>query len=157
MIPRIRTATNASLTPLALAIAIAVPAAAEDKPDFTAASAVKFVKSYCLDCHVGDEAESGLNLEEFGGASDLTNAIESWNQIALRVGERQMPPDGSDMPTDEARTAFVTWIRSTIFRAVCDDRVSPGRPMIRRMNRTEYANTVRDLLGIHINAGHALP
>ncbi|MGI9474636.1 MAG: DUF1592 domain-containing protein, partial [Rubripirellula sp.] len=35
--------------------------------------------------------------------------------------------------------------------------VSPGGPMIRRMNRTEYANTVRDLLGIHINAGHALP
>lgn len=122
-----------------------------------ASFAVQFVQTYCVDCHGGDEAESGLDLADFRSNTMVANSIDAWTRIATRVGERQMPPMDSAMPPDEDRTAFVVWIQNTIHAAVCDDGVSPGRPMIRRMNRTEYANTVRDLLGIHVNAGHALP
>ena len=61
------------------------------------------------------------------------------------------------MPEPETRARFVRWIQSTLSKHICDDGVTAGQPVIRRMNRTEYANTVRDLLGIPINAGHALP
>lgn len=123
----------------------------------TTSAAVEFVRTYCLDCHTGDEAESGLDLANFGTTKDVTKSIDVWTRIATRVGQRQMPPPDSELPPDADRAEFVAWIRRTIHTAVCDDGVSPGRPMIRRMNRTEYANTVRDLLGIHVNAGHALP
>lgn len=120
-------------------------------------AAVEFVRSYCIDCHLGDDAESGLDLGDFDSTKQIADSIETWNRIATRVDEGQMPPAESDAPTAEARAAFVSWIRDSIYKAVCDDGVSPGGPMLRRMNRTEYANTVRDLLGIPINAGHALP
>ena len=123
----------------------------------TVAGAVKFVHGYCLDCHAGDDAESGLDLAEFRSEKDVHDGIDAWTRIATRVGERQMPPADYLLPPDQERTAFVSWIRRAIHKAVCDDGITPGQPMIRRMNRTEYANTIRDLLGIHINAGHALP
>ncbi|QDV43459.1 Planctomycete cytochrome C [Stieleria neptunia] len=123
----------------------------------TAEGAVAFVQSYCIDCHVGEDAESGLDLEGFASVEDVAGSIEAWNRIATRVHEGQMPPPESDTPSQATRAAFVDWIRDTIYQAVCDDGVSPGGPMLRRLNRTEYANTVRDLLGIPINAGHALP
>lgn len=120
-------------------------------------AAIDFVKQYCVDCHQGEDAESGLDLAVFQSQDDVAESIEAWNRIATRVSERQMPPEDSAMPSDASRQAFVDWIRQTIHTAVCDDGVSPGGAMLRRMNRTEYANTVRDLLGIPINAGHALP
>ena len=123
----------------------------------TAKMAVEFVQTYCIDCHDGEEAEAGLDLSVFGSADDVSESIDAWNRIVVRVGQRQMPPEDSEMPSDESRADFVEWIRATIYSAVCDDGVNPGRPVLRRMNRTEYANTVRDLLGIHVNAGHALP
>ena len=129
----------------------------QSQTESTDQAAVSFVKRFCVECHDGDTAESGLDLADFGSAKDVADSIAAWNRIATRVAENQMPPEDSAMPSAESRQEFVAWIRSTIHQAVCDDGVSPGRPMIRRMNRTEYANTVRDLLGIPIDAGHALP
>lgn len=123
----------------------------------TVSDALEFVQAYCLDCHQGEEAESGIDLGDFTSTREVVESIDMWTRIVTRVSERQMPPEDSDAPEDQDRAAFVNWVRSTIHAAVCDDGVDPGRPMMRRMNRTEYANTVRDLLGIHVNAGHALP
>lgn len=141
-------------------------AIADDQPDqetdptdteWTASAAVEFVQTYCVDCHQGDDAESGLDLVTFDSKAKVVDSIETWQRIADRVHDGQMPPEQSETPTSEARKSFVDWIRSTIYQAVCDDGVLPGPPVVRRLNRTEYANTVRDLLGIHVNAGHALP
>ncbi len=120
-------------------------------------AAVEFVQTFCIDCHQADEPEAGLDLEAFASAANVVDAIEQWNKIADRVRNGQMPPEESDAPSQESRTAFVAWVRQTIHAAVCDDGIAPGPPRLRRLNRTEYANTVRDLLGIHIDAGHALP
>ncbi|WP_197454390.1 DUF1592 domain-containing protein [Stieleria varia] len=120
-------------------------------------ASISFVQRFCVDCHTGQDAESGLDLQTFHSKDDVTSSIKAWNRIAQRVAERQMPPKDSEAPSDAERDAFVKWVRSTIHTAVCDDGVSPGGPMLRRLNRTEYANTVRDLLGIHVNAAHALP
>ncbi|MGB7347452.1 MAG: DUF1592 domain-containing protein [Pirellulaceae bacterium] len=123
---------------------------------------VDFMATYCVSCHDGDGAEDDgaegdLDLATFESAEQIPFEIEKWNQIADRIANQQMPPLDSEMPTLESRTAIVKRIRDTIRAAVCDDGIAPGRPLLRRLNRTEYANTVRDLLGIQINAGHALP
>ena len=130
---------------------------ADEKVVMTDSGVVAFLRDHCLECHNAEEAESGLDLSTFSKTDDITKAVTDWTKIAARVSERQMPPAGSKMPETETRTNFVRWIQSTLSKHLCDDGVTPGQPMIRRMNRTEYANTVRDLLGIPINAGHALP
>ncbi|MEE2937424.1 MAG: DUF1592 domain-containing protein [Planctomycetota bacterium] len=142
---------------LVFAVLWSLSAAADEPDPLTELAAVEFVRTHCIECHRGEDAESGLDLSLFSEAKNVFDSIDVWNQIATRVSERQMPPRGSEQPSVELRSQFVAWIRQTIFTAVCDDGISPGPPMIRRMNRTEYANTVRDLLGIPINAAHALP
>lgn len=121
------------------------------------AEAVELVRTFCLDCHSGEDAESGLDLEGFSSAQDVGDAIGHWTKIAGRISDSTMPPAESDAPSPASRQALALWIRTTIHAAVCDDGVAPGGPMLRRLNRTEYANTVRDLLDIHVDAGHALP
>ncbi len=145
------------VTPLLTPACGAQPAGVAADAAMTDARAVDFVRSYCVSCHLTDEPEAGLDLESFASRADVEQQIERWNKIADRVHEGQMPPPESEVPELNARSAFVHWVRSTIHAAVCDDGVAPGGPMLRRLNRTEYANTVRDLLHIHVDAGHALP
>ncbi|TWU15359.1 Planctomycete cytochrome C [Allorhodopirellula heiligendammensis] len=130
---------------------------AADHEAFSPEAGVEFFQNYCIDCHEGDAGEGGLDLSSFESSKQIPLEIEKWNRIADRVAEQQMPPIDSDTPPMELRDAVVQWIRGTIHAAVCDDGVTPGRPMLRRLNRTEYANTIRDLLGIQFNAGHGLP
>ncbi len=130
---------------------------ADDAVVMSDSAVVTFLRDHCLKCHNAEEAESELDLSTFSKTDDITKSVADWTRIAARVGEQQMPPAGSKMPETEARARFVRWIQSTLSKHLCDDGVTPGQPIIRRMNRTEYANTVRDLLGIPINAGHALP
>lgn len=134
-----------------------VESTSEPAIELTESAAIDFVRTYCVDCHQGDDAESGLDLGSFDSKQNVVDSIQTWNRIADRVHEGQMPPQESESPPADGRKAFVDWIRGTIHQAVCDDGVLPGPPLVRRLNRTEYANTVRDLLGIHIDAGHALP
>ena len=132
-------------------------ARADEDAVMSDAAVVAFLRDHCLECHNAQEAESGLDLSTFSQAADVRNSVTAWAKIAARVGERQMPPVGSSMPETETRAQFVRWIHNTLSKQLCDDGITAGQPVIRRMNRTEYANTVRDLLGIPINAGHALP
>ncbi len=128
-----------------------------DSIKLTPATAVDFFQTYCVDCHDGEAAEAGLDLSSFTSTEQIPAAIETWNRVADRIAEQQMPPLDSDMPSMQLRNSVVEWIRGTIHEAVCDDGIAPGGPMLRRLNRTEYANTVRDLLGIHLDVGHVLP
>ena len=130
---------------------------AQDVAPFSDSKAVAFVQSYCLESHSEDEPEAGLNLESFTSVASVSDSIDAWNKIADRVDNGQMPPPGSEMPAVESRRSMVGWVRQTIHATVCGDGVTPGGPMLRRFNRNEYANTLRDLLGIHVNAAYALP
>jgi hypothetical protein len=68
-----------------------------------------------------------------------------------------MPPQGAPAPAPEDRDRLVHWIDSTLLEASCSDGISPGPASLRRLNRSEYAATMRDLLNIHFNAAHELP
>lgn len=162
---KLRSARSACAAVVLVAFATSPDVLAADASDetnrpsgqFAESTAVEFVKTYCIDCHQGDDAESGLDLATFDSKKVVAESINTWNRIADRVQQGQMPPEDYESPSPDTRKAFVSWIRTTIYDAVCDDGILPGPPTLRRLNRTEYANTVRDLLGIHINAGHALP
>ncbi|MCA9261558.1 MAG: DUF1587 domain-containing protein, partial [Planctomycetales bacterium] len=117
----------------------------------------QFVTQYCTGCHSGDAPEAQLNLDTFNSPSDVASDIRKWHRIADRVERGEMPPIDSELPETSDRLAFAAWTRRTIRQASENDVVRPGPPRLRRLNRTEYANSVRDALGIQVDVGQALP
>ncbi len=114
-------------------------------------------EKYCIDCHVGEDADAGLDLTQFEDISGVAKNAALWSQIATRVGAGEMPPPDSGMPLPEGDEVeeFVRWVHTTIRGA--GGKPDPGPAPIRRLNRYEYNTTVRDLLGVHVNAGQGLP
>ncbi len=106
------------------------------------------LEKYCFDCHSDEGAEADLRLEKFGGVTQIRDARATWLKMLRQLQAASMPPADADQPTTDERKVLVAWIDHTINTVDCGGPVSPGRVTLRRLNRHEYRNTIRDLLGI---------
>jgi len=114
------------------------------------------VDTYCLSCHDGESAKGGLNLAGVSN-DDVGRHPEVWEKVVRRLVRRQMPPVGRKRPDEEAYVSVVSQLEAALDRAAAQ-RPNPGRTdTIRRLNRTEYQNAIRDLLAIEIDAASLLP
>ncbi|NJM38845.1 MAG: DUF1587 domain-containing protein [Akkermansiaceae bacterium] len=111
---------------------------------------------YCYDCHGEGMREGELALDRFPDIPSMIADRDAWKHIRDHIDFRLMPPPKEDAPSDEERKKLLSWIDDTIF-AVDPNHPDPGHVMLRRLNRTEYQNTIQDLLGISINATEILP
>lgn len=127
------------------------------QPTYTPGDARQFVATYCAACHQGNSPAAGLNLPALLTAEQPAPNRELWSRIALRVRNSEMPPRGAPAPPPDARERFAAWIDEHAKSAACPPSASPARTPMRRLNRSEYTATIRDLLDIHLDAGHALP
>ena len=125
--------------------------------DFSASDAQAFLKRQCLACHQGRAAVAGVNLAQINAAGNLREQFPVWERLLARVKAGEMPPKSIPGPSPKEREAFVTWTESTLRKAVCASDITPVQTSVRRLNRDEYTATLRDLLGIHVNAGQSLP
>jgi hypothetical protein len=110
---------------------------------------------YCVACHNRRLRAADLALDEV----DVTRIGESgdiWERIVRKLQTRAMPPPGARRPDEAAYLTLIASLTSELDRAASLNP-SPGRPMLRRMNRAEYANTVRDLLALEIDPAVLLP
>ena len=133
---------RASAALLALA-----PAAAAPPADF-ARDIRPLIATHCLDCHDAATRKSGLDLERFTDAASALRDRATWGAVLEKIESLQMPPPKREaLPTADERATLVAWIREL---AAQPDPVlgarDPGRPVLRRLTRLEYNNTVRDLL-----------
>lgn len=112
--------------------------------------------NYCFDCHAAGARRGGLALDAFGSIEAMRADRESWKRVRTHLEFRLMPPPDEDQPGDEKIETLLTWIDEAIF-PVDPDNPEPGRVTVRRLNRTEYANTLHDLLGIEIDASRLPP
>jgi hypothetical protein len=127
------------------------PAAGLDR-----ATVQKFVTRHCTTCHNGDAKKAGLDLDALG-AEDVAARPEAWEKVARKLADRQMPPAGRPRPGEGAYESFVAALEAELDR-VAAARPDPGRtPTLRRLNRTEYQNAVRDLLALDVDAAALLP
>ena len=119
----------------------------------------EFLDQYCVRCHTDRRQQSGsvpislegLDLGEVGAHAEL------WEEVARRVRSGLMPPSGARKPDSDAQVAAVTWLETELDRAAATNP-PPGRPMTaHRLNRTEYRNAVRDLIGLDVNVEALLP
>ncbi|MCA9014716.1 MAG: DUF1587 domain-containing protein, partial [Planctomycetaceae bacterium] len=118
----------------------------------------QFITKYCLDCHTGEEAEAGLALEKYKTRSSILEQREAWGKIVKRIQIQSMPPkDASALPTDKEREDVLAWFDDALYGVDCSGDVNPGRVTIRRLNRNEYNNTIRDLVGIDFEPANNFP
>ena len=113
----------------------------------------------CFTCHSTKLHTANLNLEAFRDSSAAIKQRDVWNKVLDKISTGQMPPRGLPAPS-KAEVASVTgWIERLLGKrngpAIPDG--DPGRVTARRLNRVEYKNTVRDLLGVQVNVADEFP
>jgi len=119
----------------------------------------KFLDQYCVRCHSDRQFERDIVPMSLEGhdVGDVGADAELWEEVLRRVRAGLMPPQGARGPDDTTRAAAMTWLATELDRAAA---VNPprGRPMTaHRLNRTEYRNAVRDLIGLDVDVEALLP
>ncbi len=116
----------------------------------------RFVTRYCTSCHNDRTKTGGLSLEPLD-ASNPTAAADIWEKVVRKVHTGAMPPPNAAQPTKDERGALLTSLTATLDAAAAA-KPNPGRTeTLRRLNRTEYQNAIRDLLDLEIDAASLLP
>lgn len=128
----------------------------QDKSAF-ARDVVPFLKAYCTDCHGGDEPEAKLALDRYHQSGNVQEDYGIWEKVIRMLNERQMPPSDMPQPMESEVQTVLAAIRAELDTFDCSLINSPGRVTLRRLNRSEYDNTIRDLLGIDVHPAKDFP
>lgn len=142
------------LLPGALLFAFSSHPCAADTPP---APLSAFLDHYCIECHDSDVKKGGLDLEAL--RFDLSNAdsFQNWQKAYERVRDGEMPPKKKAQPAKADADAFLTSLKAPLLKADAADIAANGRVRSRRLTRTEYENTLHDLLGIDMPLRVLLP
>ena len=113
------------------------------------------ITQYCVTCHNETLKTGGLTLEKMDFA-DLGTGAEVWEKVSRKLRSGMMPPQGKPKPDDATRNNLASWLETNLDRAAAA-APNPGRPLLHRLNRAEYANAIRDLLALDVDATTLLP
>ncbi len=105
-----------------------------------------FIKQHCLDCHGVEKAKAGYRIDLIGTDFSAATVADHWKEVIDRINVGEMPPKDSPRPDAQQLAAFVTWVHEQLRQVDLAAKKAGGRIPMRRLNRDEYANTVRDLL-----------
>ncbi|MCU0795511.1 MAG: DUF1592 domain-containing protein [Akkermansiaceae bacterium] len=149
--PAVVFARLALISPLAAVAAHAAP-----PEERWRAEVLPLLEHYCFDCH-GDGIRKGeFDLDRFPDIASMHSDREAWKKIRTHLDQQLMPPPDEEQPTEEERKAMIRWIDDAVF-PVDPENPDPGRVTLRRLNRLEYQNTLRDLLGVKVEILELLP
>ncbi len=133
----------------------AAPPAASPTQAAYAKEIVPLVKQFCGGCHSGASPAAGLALTSFPDVAAVLKARDVWANVATNVQNAHMPPDGAPHPTQAQRDLLVHWVAGTL--AMGGPAEVHEHVTLRRLNRTEYNNTIRDLLGVEFHPADDFP
>lgn len=111
----------------------------------------EFFKSYCIRCHNAEKQEGKLRLDDISFAIDSVEKADRWQKILNQMNSGEMPPEDAKQPERVAKTEFLDLLSRTLVTARKSLVDGGGNITMRRLNRREYKNTIRDLLGVEIN------
>jgi hypothetical protein len=137
--------------PLAVKAADAKAGAADFKKNIR-----PILEEYCYDCHADGESSGGIAMDKFDPDHDIAGSHDMWWKILKNLRAGLMPPQKKEQPTPEEKERIGHWILQSVF-AADPENPDPGRVTIRRLNRVEYHNTIRDLLGVDYDTASAFP
>ena len=110
------------------------------------------LETACADCHHPEDPDNHVRFLEAAVADDLSRARGLWANVAEQLRNRTMPPADAEQPTEADRLAVADWIDARLRATACDGGEYAGPVVARRLNREEYAHTVRDLLRLDLAA-----
>jgi hypothetical protein len=127
--------------------------AAEPAPVSYANEVVPLLRQYCTHCHGGDRPKANLALDRHVDEAAARGDRATWEKVRRSLQAGDMPPAGSKRPTDAERDRLLRFLDGQLNAGPRD----PGRVTLRRLNRTEYNNTIRDLLGVDLQPADDFP
>jgi mono/diheme cytochrome c family protein len=134
---------------LALFVAASLPARAQHPQEPAFEAVAPLLKTHCVACHSGDKPNGELNLANL--APDFAANQTAWKSVFERMNEGSMPPKGKPQPSAAERKTILSWVESGLADHQRAQAAALGRTRHRRLNRIEYANTIRDLLGADVD------
>src|SRR5439155_6786167 len=113
---------------------------------------------YCVSCHSGSKPKAHLALDAFKDEEAISKDPEELDKIQEKIRAREMPPQNKPQPNEAERKLLTRWVDAKLAKlSKSGSHRDPGRLTIRRLNRVEYNNTIRDLVGIDFHAADDFP
>jgi cytochrome c553 len=142
---------------LAAGVTFALPTPISGQADDFTRTVRPILADTCARCHNAQLASGGMSVAELTSADSLVQQRDVWEKILRRLSAGDMPPAGTPRPAPEQLGAMTAYIERAFERADASMKPDPGRVTARRLNRSEYTNTIRDLLGVRFRAEKYFP
>ncbi len=139
----------------AFGLMVAVLKAGETATPFRS-SIRPILEEKCFDCHAEGSKKGGVSFDTFKTDADLLADTALWHRVLKNVRAGLMPPPDKEQPSADESRKLQQWIKDGVFH-LDPAQPDPGRPVLRRLNRTEYRNTIRDLTGVDFKANEEFP
>src|SRR5580658_615909 len=107
-----------------------------------------FIEAHCMDCHDVDSARAGFRIDLLTDDFTAGNNAGMWNEVMNKINSGQMPPKKKRRPDPKEAFAVASWVADRLHETEIAAQGAGGRVPMRRMNRVEYANTVRDVFSL---------
>ncbi|HXJ57049.1 MAG TPA: DUF1592 domain-containing protein [Verrucomicrobiae bacterium] len=118
---------------------------------------VPVLEKYCYGCHGRGKKKGGVALDLYSeGAAAAAADPKTWEKVLQNLRTHVMPPDNKPQPSIREAAQVTGWIEAQVFHCDCA-HPDPGRVTLRRLNRTEYNNTIRDLVGVNFEPAEDFP
>src|SRR3954447_21556291 len=144
-------------------LALTVSAASVGRADPRTDAAAQFHKevqpileNYCYDCHADGENKGKVAFDQLGSDQALSHNTELWAKVLKNVRAGLMPPAKKDRPNAQELHTLENWIKYGAF-GIDSSNPDPGRVTLRRLNRGEYRNTIRELTGVEFKTDEEFP
>lgn len=146
-----------SITFGVLSLLPAISANAQPTDGSTAYNPDEFLENYCYKCHNDLRMSGNWSLDDIH-YSDIQSghSLGEWEAILRTTARKEMPPANRPQPSIEEFNAFVSWLQQSL-DGHAQANPDPGRATLRRLNRNEYNNAVRDLLHLNVDIRDQLP
>ena len=115
------------------------------------------LRRYCLKCHSTEKSKGELDLERFRQLAQVRAELKPWQKIIHQLVNDEMPPKKSSQLSVAEERLLLGWIDSLLAGEARERAGDPGRVILRRLNNTEYDNTVHDLTGLELDPTRQFP
>jgi len=114
------------------------------------------LNEYCFGCHAGGAGKAKIAFDEFKTDREIVESRDLWWKALKQLRAGLMPPRDQPQPAPDEKQRIANWIKTYAFE-IDPDNPDPGRVTVRRLNRTEYRNTIRDLMGVDFRTDAEFP
>jgi mono/diheme cytochrome c family protein len=138
-----------AFAPVVFCLCLVTAASSASANDSAYANVVQpFIKKHCLECHDASTARAGFRIDLLSADFEKSDAALLWKEVMDKINSNEMPPKKKPRPDANEAFAVATWVAAKLQETELAAQGAGGRVPVRRLNRVEYANTVRDLFSL---------